>query len=145
MLHNDLKKRRAVVFALSGLSLLAGLGTAERAHASTARTLSLAEMSQSAEVVADVTVQSLQSYWAAPGGVKAIRTRVAFVVNQIIKGNPGKSLSLEFLGGQVGSQVLKVPGLPRFSPGERYILFFAGPDKALVCPVLGLDQGAMRV
>ena len=38
-----------------------------------------------------------------------------------------------------------MPDVPQFSPGERYILFCAGPGKALVCPVLGLDQGAMRV
>ena len=118
---------------------------AGQAKAALARTLSLVEMGRSAEIIADVTVQNAQPYWAAPAGVKAIRTRVTFTVNQAIKGNPGSSLTLEFLGGQVGNQVLKVPGVPQFVNGERYILFSASPDRALVCPVLGLDQGALRV
>lgn len=131
--------------ALYGCILLASLGCACTSAAATARTLTLAELSASAEIIAEVTVQGAQSYWAAPGGAKAIRTRVTFVVNQAIKGSPGPSFALDFLGGTVDGRALQVPGVPRFSPGERYILFCAAPDKELVCPVLGLDQGAMRV
>jgi hypothetical protein len=64
-----------------GFALLASVGVLRRADASTARTLSLTEMSQSAEIIADVTVQNVRSYWAAPGEVKAIRTKVAVTVN----------------------------------------------------------------
>ena len=125
--------------------VLASFGLGWSAYASTARTLSLVEMSKSAEIIADVTVLNAQSYWAAPAGVKAIRTKITFAVNRVIKGNPGQTLALEFLGGSVGGRALKVPGLPQFAGGERYILFSAGPGSALVCPVLGLDQGALRV
>jgi len=140
-----LKPAAAAVVMRWAVIAFAMLAFAGRSNASTARTLSFAELSKSAEIIADVTVQNVESYWATPAGVKAIRTKVTFTVNRAIKGNPGQSLALEFLGGQVGDRALAVPGLPRFSVGERFIIFSAGPDQALVCPVLGLDQGAMRV
>jgi hypothetical protein len=115
------------------------------ASASLARALSLAEITQAAQIIAEVTVQNVQPYWAAPAGRKAIRTRVSFQVLQSVKGNPGSSFTLDFLGGEVDGQGLKVPDVPQFAPGERYILFCAAPGKALVCPVLGLTQGALRV
>jgi len=112
---------------------------------STALTLDLPEISQKAEIIADVTVQNLSSYWVSPAGVKSIRTRVNFTVNRMIKGTPSPTLSLEFLGGQVGDRGLKVPGVPQFAPGERYMIFSYAPDRAMVCPILGLDQGILRI
>ena len=133
------------ILAICNCAFLAGLPFAGSAVASLARTLSLAEITKSAEIIADVTVQNVQSYWAAPAGVKAIRTRVSFLVLQSIKGDPGRTFALDFLGGEIDGRGLRVPDLPQFSLGERYILFCAAPGKALVCPVLGLDQGAIRV
>ncbi|MBV9999031.1 MAG: hypothetical protein JO015_07950 [Verrucomicrobia bacterium] len=137
--------RKNRVSAACVCALLAGLIFAGQAMASLARTMSLEQICKSAEIIADVTVQNVQSYWATPAGTKAIRTRVSFLVLKSIKGNPGGSLTLDFLGGEIDGRGLKVPDVPQFSPGERYILFCAGPGKALVCPVLGLTQGAMRV
>ena len=82
------------ILAICSCAFLAGLPFAGSAVASLARTLSLAEITKSAEIIADVTVQNVQSYWAAPAGVKAIRTRVSFLVLQSIKGNPGRSFTL---------------------------------------------------
>jgi hypothetical protein len=112
---------------------------------SSARPLDLPSLTSEAEVIADVTVQNTVSYWSAPAGVKSIHTRVNFTVNKIVKGTPPPTLSLEFLGGEVGNKVLKVPGVPQFVVGERYLIFSSGPDKAMVSPILGLDQGAMRI
>ncbi|MBV9492528.1 MAG: hypothetical protein JO069_22770 [Verrucomicrobia bacterium] len=146
MSHHPFKMRQAAaVLAVCGWACWAGFGLIERAHAASVRTLSLAEMSRSAEIIADATVQAVQPYWAAPAGARAIRTKVTFAINQAIKGNPGTTLVLEFLGGEVDGRGVRVPGVPQFHPGERYVLFSAGPDKTLVCPVLGFDQGAMRV
>jgi hypothetical protein len=133
------------ILAVCSCVVSAGLLFGGNAAASLARPLTLAEISKSAEIIADVTVQEVQSYWAAPAGVKAIWTRVTFLVSRSIKGNPAQSLVLNFLGGEIDGRGLAVPGTPKFAPGERYVLFCAGTDKALVCPVLGLDQGAMRV
>lgn len=100
---------------------------------------------QQAEIIADVTVQNVSSYWVSPAGQKSIRTRVNFTVNRMIKGNQAPTFSLEFLGGEVGDRALKVNGVPKFTPGERCVIFSYGPDKPMVCPILGLDQGVLRV
>lgn len=116
-----------------------------QAHASSAIPLSLRQITHSAAIIADATVQSINSYWATPSGAQTLRTKVTFNVNQALKGNPGATFTLEFLGGTVGEQSLTVEGVPQFQPGERYIIFAESPDKAVVCPILGLDQGALHV
>jgi hypothetical protein len=105
----------------------------------------LHEISRAAEVIADVTVQAVTPYWATPSGAEAFRTKVIFKVNRAVKGNPGPTLTLVFLGGEVGERALKIPGVPEFEVGGRYVLFSESPDKAVVCPLLGMDQGALRV
>jgi hypothetical protein len=35
--------------------------------------------------------------------------------------------------------------MPKFQVGDRLILFSFGPDKTFVSPVIGFDQGALRV
>jgi hypothetical protein len=127
-----------------GAALLHSASMAD-AGASTVKTLDFRQMAQSADVIAEATVQSVTPYWFSPGGSRAIRTRVTFAVSRVIKGTVGSTLSLDFLGGRVGAANLKVEGMPKFVPAEHYILFSAAPDQALVCPILGFDQGAMRV
>jgi hypothetical protein len=105
----------------------------------------LRQITHRAAIIADATVQSINSYWATPSGAQTLRTKVTFNVNQALKGNPGATFTLEFLGGTVGEQSLTVEGVPQFQPGERYIIFAESPDKAVVCPILGLDQGALHV
>src|ERR1700737_1027812 len=123
--------RLTVVFILFGF--LAGAGPA---FCSTSRTLDLPEITLQADIIADVTVQNLSSYWSSPGGAKSIKTRVNFSVTRVLKGNPTSTLSLEFLGGKVADRGLKVPGLPQFAVGERYILFSYAPEKAVISPVV---------
>jgi hypothetical protein len=115
------------------------------AFASSARTLDLPEIAHQAEVIADVTVQKLTSYWSTPGGVRSIHTRVDFSVNRVIKGSVASTISLEFLGGEVQNRGLKVPGVPQFSVGERFIIFSHAPGLPFVSPIVGLDQGSLRV
>jgi hypothetical protein len=115
------------------------------AFASSARTLDLPEIAKQADVIADVTVQNLTSYWSSPGGVRSIHTRVDFSINKVIKGSAASTISLEFLGGEVGDRGTKVPGVPQFSKGERFVIFSHAPGLPFVSPILGLDQGSLRV
>lgn len=131
--------------AAAGAVAVAASLSLPQAHASSALLLSLRQITQSAALVADATVQSVTPYWATPSGAQTLRTKVTFTVNQALKGDPGPAFTLVFLGGTVGEQSLTVEGVPQFQPGERYILFAESPDKAVVCPILGLDQGALRV
>jgi hypothetical protein len=120
--------------------------TTHQTRASTALPLDLSAMAHQAELIADVTVQSVSSYWSSPGGARSIHTRVICRVNRVIKGQAGAQTQFQFLGGELPNGTgLKVEGVPQFAAGERYIVFSYSPDKAMVCPILGLDQGALRV
>ncbi len=138
-------KRRTPHFLSLLICTTLWTATCWSAHGATVRTLDLPQIAQQADVIVDATVQTVNSYWVAPAGVKSIRTRVNFTVNAMIKGPPTPSLSLEFLGGEVGDRGLRVPGVPKFAVGERYILFSNSPEKSMVSPVVGMEQGALRV
>ena len=115
-------------------------------QATTVRQLDLPELAQQAEVIADVTVTGIQSYWASPAGGKAIHTRVTFSLNSApLKGQVASPFTLDFLGGTVGNHRMEVSGMPKFQVADRLILFSYGPDKTFVSPVIGFDQGAFRV
>jgi hypothetical protein len=115
-------------------------------QATTLRTLDLPEMVQQAEIIADVTVTQVDSYWASPAGVKAIRTKVTFALNRpALKGQVGSPFSLEFLGGTVGNRRIVVDSMPQLLIGEHLIIFSYGPDKTFVSPFIGMEQGIIRV
>jgi hypothetical protein len=108
--------------------------------------LDLPEIVQQAEIIADVTVTHIDSYWASPGGVKAIRTKVTFALNRpALKGQVSSPFSLEFLGGTVGNRRVVVDSMPQLLIGEHLVIFSYGPDKTFVSPFIGMDQGIMRV
>jgi len=115
-------------------------------QATTLRALDLPEIVQKAEIIADVTVTNIESYWASPAGEKAIRTKVTFALNRpVLKGQVSSPFSLEFLGGTVGNHHIVVAGMPQLEIGQRVIIFSYGPDKAFASPLIGMDQGILRV
>ena len=112
----------------------------------TVKQLDLPELAQQAEIIADVTVTGIQCYWVSPAGAKAIHTRVTFSLNSApLKGQVTSPFTLDFLGGTIGNHRMEVSGMPKLQVGDRLILFSYGPDKTFVSPVIGLDQGALRV
>jgi hypothetical protein len=140
--HSLLRRRTAktlLVFILAVASTM-------NSQATTVRQLDLPELARQAEVIADVTVTGIESYWASPTGGKAIHTRVTFSLNSApLKGQVTSPFSLDFLGGTVGNHRVEVSGMPKLQVGDRLILFSYGPDKTFVSPVIGFDQGALRV
>jgi hypothetical protein len=140
--HSFLRRRTAQTL----LVFILAISSAMNNQATTVRQLDLSELAQQAEVIADVTVTGLQSYWASPAGGKAIHTRVTFSLNSApLKGQVGSPFTLDFLGGTVGNRRMEVSGMPKPQVGDRVILFSYGPDKTFVSPVIGFDQGALRV
>ena len=115
-------------------------------NATTVRTLELSDLVQKADVIADVTVTAVQSYWASPVGGNAIHTRVTFSLNSApLKGQVTSPFTLDFLGGTAGNRTMAVSGMPQPQVGDRLILFSYSPEKSSVSPVIGFDQGALRV
>jgi hypothetical protein len=130
----------------SALALIFFLTLSPNGQATTVRQLDLPDLVQQAEIIADVTVTAVESYWASPVGGNAIHTHVTFSLNAPpIKGQVTSPFVLDFLGGLVGNRKMRIPGMPEFQVGDRLILFSYGPDKTFVSPLIGFDQGALRV
>jgi len=140
--HNLLKRCTAQTLLVFILAVASPMNS----QATTVRQMDLPELAQQAEVIADVTVSGIESFWASPAGGKAIHTRVTFSLNSApLKVQVTSPFTLDFLGGTVGNHRMEVSGMPKLQVGDRLILFSYGPDKTFVSPVIGFDQGALRV
>jgi len=75
-----------------------------------------------------------------------LRTWVEFEVLDVVKGpDPGRTLSLAFLGGELDGVVSEVAGLRLPDPGERGIYFVESLTRLQVHPLYGWDQGRLRI
>lgn len=130
------KTGRALLTTLA-LTLLSGA-----AGATLLRALTLEE------VAADsvrIVIATARSTVAERGEDGLIRTRVTFDRLTGLKGgDPGPALALTFAGGRVGRRFVRVPGMPEYRLGERYVLFVA-EDRDPLCPVVGWTQGTYRL
>ena len=103
----------------------------------------LAALVAAAERISEVEVLDATAVRLADG---TIETRYRLQTRTPIKGMAASVQELRMPGGEVAGRGLVVPGLPRFAPGERAVLFLsaATADKAWRYPV-GLERGAVRV
>jgi hypothetical protein len=128
---------------LLGMVLLPLVGSVQ---GTVVKRLDLPDLVQQAEIIADVTVTNVQPYWASPAGAKVIHTRVVFQLNRAaLKGQVSSPFYLDFLGGTVGNRATKVSGMPEPHLGDRLIIFSYAPGKVFASPIVGFDQGALRV
>lgn len=97
-----------------------------------------------AEVVAVGTVTGIQEQWDATR--QAPITKVTFTNLTVLKGGLGtEDLTLEFLGGHFpDGRVFVVSGIPRFTVGEKTVVFSTGNQRDF-CPLVGIWQGLLRV
>jgi hypothetical protein len=74
-------------------------------------------------------------------------TYTTFAVNDRLKGGVPATLVIKQIGGQIPGEGLQydVPGVPRFTPGEDYVVFLAGVSPAGFSSPLGLGQGRFQV
>ena len=100
---------------------------------------------ESSTRVVQATVAGSESAWVSQGGYRVIKTWVTFHVSEHVKGDSQPAtLKLEFLGGRVGEEEMRVEGSPRFAVGEEVILFVAnnGVD---ACPLVGWGHGVYGI
>jgi hypothetical protein len=124
--------------------LLASTLTAAPASASVVRALAFGAMVDTADVIFVGEVVGVESQWVATSSGRAIVTRVTFLVERTLKGEPRLQHTLEFLGGRVGDVELTVPGVPSFSRGDRDVIC-AHTGRPEVSPIVGMAQGRFRV
>lgn len=119
--------------------------TAEAARATTVVPPSFPELVAEAQVIARAKVTAVEPRWATTAeGRRVIKTHVTFAVMKTLKGAPQDSLTLEFLGGELDGQGMRVEGMPRFAVGDIEIVFVAG-NRVRFCPLVGLMHGRYRV
>lgn len=79
-----------------------------------------------------------------PGGGAMIKTYVTFAVDRALKGAEQAEVVLEFLGGQVGDDIMEVAGVPQFAVGDREFLFVQGNQRQF-CPLVAVMHGRYRI
>lgn len=85
-------------------------------------------------------VISQHSEWKNENGQKSIVTLVSFRVRTVHKGHADAVVTLQFLGGTVGDVTLDVSDMPKFSKGERVVLFVEN-NGASASPLIGFYHG----
>ena len=117
--------------------------TATTASATTLERMSVAKMTQSAQLV--VRAQCVANSAAWDGG--EIWTFTSFEVEDAWKGAPAgaaQQVVVRLLGGSVGNLSSTVSGVPRFRPGEEVILFLQ-PTARGDFSIVSWVQGTFRI
>ena len=131
---------RGVLFSLLGF--VGTFAPAGSAGAATVEQLHLSEMLSRCELIFEGRVVG-HSTEEIPSG---LRTWVEFEVVEIVKGpRVGRTFSLAFLGGQLDGWVDEIVGLRVPEVGERGIYFVESLQRLQVNPLLGWDQGRLRI
>src|SRR5438067_5616981 len=102
------------------------------------------ELVSRAEVIFQGTVTDVRSQWVGEGGQRHINSYVTFKVEDAIKGKPGAQITLQMLGGTVGSETMEVTDAPKFKVGDRDILFVENNGTQFV-PLVGIMHGRFRI
>jgi hypothetical protein len=95
--------------------------------------------------IAQVTVDSLQTFSTGMPESSPIATRVNFVIQKVYKGKISGNVATDFLGGTVGNRRMSIPRIPQFKQGQRLIVFLANPADRFLSGTIGRDQGVLRI
>lgn len=137
--------RFRVLLGLSG-ALLVALITASSAHGSIVQALDLSELvAQSDRIVVGRVV--LSEAFQRRDGTIATWYRIE-VERELRSDAPTRDqepeVIVQVLGGQVGNLGMRVEGEPRFTVGERAVIFMREGNELAFQPV-GMAQGVMRI
>lgn len=105
---------------------------------------SFPELVGEAQTIVRAKVTAVRCAWVDTPQGRAIKTFVTLAVQKRLKGEAADEMVLQFLGGEVGGQGMRVEGMPRFAAGEVTILFIEGNGVQL-CPLVGMMHGRYRV
>ena len=106
--------------------------------------VTLPELVKRSTSIVHGTVLEARSQWEEGGG--EIYTYITVSTREFLKGGRpgGKTVTFRQLGGQVGDQVIYVPGTPEFRAKQEVLLFLTGDDRAGYPQVMGIFQGAFH-
>ena len=131
-------------FRVLAAALLLLLGS-RFAGATTVVAPSFPELVAEADTIVRAKVVEIRVAWAETPQGRIIKTFVTFAVEKQIKGRgAAASLTLAFLGGDLEGQSMRVEGMPRFTEGQREILFISG-NGTRFCPLVAMMHGRYHV
>lgn len=126
------------------LLLLSVFFCAFSSEATSIQGMSFKQLSQNAELVFEGEVLNVESKWQANN--LSIITLVTFEVKDVVLGEWSEgSLTLEFLGGTVDGQTMKVQALVYPQIGEHGVYFVESTRQKMVNPLLGWTQGHFKI
>jgi hypothetical protein len=119
------------------------LATAPAAlRATTVVAKSFAQLCEEADSIFVGTVDEVRSEWA-DRATMSIETVVRFSAVVPVRGTAADGLELRFAGGEVEGLREEIAGVPRFTVGQRVLLF--ARHGAHVSPLVGFHQGYFEV
>ena len=124
--------------------VIAALLATTPAWATVVRPASLQELAESSAVIVHAAVGEVNDRLAQGQG-DAIRTKIVFEILEAIKGFKKSSgvLTLVLPGGRLGDNVLLIPGMPTFQPGQEVVLLLEATATGFT--PAGLKQGVFYV
>lgn len=102
------------------------------------------QLVQQAQLIFEGTVVGVRSYWTGEGAQRHIASDVTFVIDDPVKGEPGRGYTLTMVGGTVGDETLQVADAPQFKPGDHDILFVENNGSQFI-PLVGIMHGRYRI
>jgi hypothetical protein len=128
------------------ISLLLLVLLAPAARATSVVPPSFAELVGEADAIyrGRVTAVASRRVEGTDGQGSMIKTFVTLAVERVLKGTEKTEITLEFLGGSVGTESVTVSGMPKFAVGDREIVFVQ-KNGVQFCPLVALMHGRYRV
>jgi hypothetical protein len=136
-----MRRRHFLPLLLLGVAMIFG---ANLLRATSVVAPSFAELVGEAQLIVRGKVSAVRCAWADTPQGRVIKTYVTFAVQKRLKGATPDELVLEFLGGEIDGEGMRVEGMPKFIEGRTEILFLSG-NGLRFCPLVGLMHGRYRV
>jgi hypothetical protein len=130
------------MFRLIAAGVLA-ICAAAPARATTYPPVTFTDLVARADVIFVGDVVDVRPFVLQTASGPVIRTRVIFRVSDPLYGTGAALEVLEFFGGEVGDVGMAIADMPRFTVGDRRVVF-ARRERS-INPVVGFTQGLLRV
>jgi hypothetical protein len=122
-------------------ALCVALTTIASSYAATVERLGLEELVKKAGAIVVGKVTATRTYWSADR--RFILTDYAIRVDEQLKGQTPRDVSVTTVGGKIGDLELYVSGMPVFQQGEEAVVFIE--QSGVYQTVVGLGQGKFTV
>src|SRR4051812_39034327 len=102
------------------------------------------QLVQQAELIFQGTVTDVHAQWVGEGAERHIESYITFSVEDAVKGKPGQTYTMRMFGGTVGDQGMAISDAPKFTVGDRDILFVENNGTQII-PLVGIMYGRFHV